>query len=188
MRSVKALIIVIGSAALCAACSGGKVDFKVDAFSKNDMCIVKVDDKKQVCYGDKRSDAEEILGAGTQNGAEEKYDFGASVIYRDDAVVGIVLHEESKGRFETVRGAKIGDSKDRIMKLYGEKYAIQATENNLDYAYDLKNKKFIDQVTLGRTTVGEGNNIYDLSMMFGPDSSGASFIGLIDYRAAISFS
>lgn len=188
MRLFKASVIVIGLTVLFSACSVEKKEFKADTFSNNDMCIVKVDEKVQVCYGEKRSDAEKVLGAGTQNGAEKKYDFGASVIYRDDTIVGIVLREESKGIFQTVRGAQIGDNKDQIMKMYGEKYAIQETENNLDYAYDSEKKKFIDKATLSQTTVGEGNNIYDISMMFDPSSSGASFIALLDYRAAISLS
>ncbi|MBE9913289.1 hypothetical protein G8C92_04435 [Paenibacillus donghaensis] len=123
---------------------------KPDTLSKEDLCIVKDDDSKsKVCFGMSRADAEKVLGTGVKE-MYDKYDYGVSVIYRDGKTVSvIILDADSKNVYSTIRGLKSGDSKETVLKLYGDKYPImrETEPHTVDYVYDLKNKKFIGEVS-----------------------------------------
>ncbi len=176
------LIIVIG-------CSTGG-HFKADTFSKDDMCIVQSDGgKDKICYGMARSDVEKILGTGQQGGLKNiEYDQGVSIFYRNDLVAGVSLEQGSQSKYKTSRGAEIGMTKADIKKLYGEKYAVEHGERNLDYLYDSVTERFIDNVSLGKNENMEDKvNTYSFSVMF--DSSGvlADRIMLLDLKMAVYF-
>lgn len=93
---------------IMAGCSGGASEFKADAFSKEDLCIVESGGSHaKICYGDSRSKVEKTLGQGKDLGALGfVYDNGVTVMYRDDAAAGILLKEESAGKFKTIRGLR----------------------------------------------------------------------------------
>lgn len=163
---------------LLAGCGSGD-----GSFSKDDLCIVKIESDQKVCYGDSRSDAENVVGKGESNVfGWFKYADGVSLGYRDDKVVMLTLEGESQGAYKTVKGASIGDSKVDIMKIYGE-YAIELGEKNLDYIYDSINETYLDEGPEG-VTAEEREAIYHvLSALF--DSDGyASTIMILDNRMA----
>lgn len=153
-RYLRLLIMIL--VVLLIGCSSG--NFKPDTLSKNDLSIVKLDDKKSmVSYGMKRADAEKILGTGKKDElGRYEYDFGVSIGYRvdkdsgDETVAFIMLEEESSNVYSTIRGSKIGDLKSEVMKLYGEKYPMPTyrVDRDISYVYDLKNKRFLGQVTI----------------------------------------
>lgn len=176
------LLIVIG-------CSAGH-DFKADTFSKEDMCMLKSDsDKDKICYGMARSDVEKILGAGQPGGFTNlfEYDAGVSIFYRNDVVAGLSLEEGSKGKYRTSRGAEIGMTKADIKKLYGEKYALELAEQNLDYFYDSGDRKFLDEISIGTIqTPEEMISTYIFSAMF-DETISANRIMLLDKRMAMHF-
>ncbi|WP_339271465.1 hypothetical protein NYE54_08260 [Paenibacillus sp. FSL K6-1330] len=147
----KGLFIVV-LLLLMAGCSGSNGGLKTNTLSKDDLCIVKDDDSKsKVCFGMSQTDAEKILGTGAKD-IMYKYDYGVSVVYRNDKTVSmIVLDTESKNVYSTVRGMKNGDLKENVLKLYGDTYPIvrETEPHSIDYVYDIKNKKFIGEVSFG---------------------------------------
>jgi outer membrane protein assembly factor BamE (lipoprotein component of BamABCDE complex) len=172
------LLIVIG-------CSAGG-HFKADTFSKDDMCIVQSDGgKDKICYGMARSDVEKILGTGQQGSFKSiEYDPGVSIFYRNDVVAGVTLEQGSQSKYKTSRGAEIGMTKADIMKLYGEKYAVEHGERNLDYIYNSATDKFLDSVSLNKE---ESVNAYIFSVILDSTAVSADRITLLDMRMAVFF-
>lgn len=123
-----------------------------DTLSKSDLCIVKSDDAKQkVCYGMTRSKAEKVLGSGQKSTIGFKYDHGVQVMYRKNDRIA-TIHLSEKGVYKTARGAQIGDSKESLLALYGEKYPNVRDKSKpytVEYAYDSKEKKFIGEASYG---------------------------------------
>ncbi|QMV40341.1 hypothetical protein [Cohnella cholangitidis] len=174
---------------IMAGCSGRASEFKADTFSKDDLCIVESGGSRaKICYGDSRSEVEKALGQGKDTGAlGYVYDNGVTVMYRDDAAAGILLKEESAGKFKTVRGASISDSKSSIKRLYGEKVALDATEHNLDYIYDSRADRFFDGGPNDpRQTMEDSVDTYILSALFNEDGY-ATLLMVIDRRMAVYF-
>lgn len=144
MKRVFQYMLSIVMLALLMGCSS---EFKPDTLSENDLCIVKEDDSKsKVCFGMERSEAEEILGQATKN-IMMRYDYGVSVVYREDTVAYITLDEKSKDIYKTVRGVQVGDDKENVLKLYGEKYPIMRTTSpeTVDYVYDNVKGNFVGE-------------------------------------------
>jgi len=167
-------------------CRGG--DFKPDSFSASDMCIVGVHSNEKICYGDTRVKAEKILGSGSKDLFGYTYDFGVTLMLRDDIVVGLSLDEGARDVYQTARGAKIGMSKSEIKKLYSNKYAIDVEEHNLDYFYDMKNKKFLGKGTVEGIKASDVSvNTFLLSSLFNDDGY-ASRIMLLDHKYAMTMS
>lgn len=149
------------------------------------MCIVKVDSKDKVCYGDQRNKAEIIVGSVNQRIANHilNYDFGVTIMYRNDIVAGIVLKEESKGIYITGRGSTIGDSKSELKKEYSEKYALDKVDLTLDYFYDTDKNTFLgDENWRNNNSELELEKVYVVSFMFDEDK--ASRIFLMDLKMA----
>lgn len=113
------------------------VNMEPDTFFKQDMAIFKTDNsQEQVSYGMSRKAAEKVLGngkAGIPN--SYTYEFGVSVIYRNNKVVSLALTGEPQGVYRTARGAELGMSKTAIKELYGAKYAIE-NDKYMDYYYN----------------------------------------------------
>jgi len=145
----------------------------------------KEDLKAEVCYGMTRADAEKIVGeAEEDNGVSTNYDSGVKLFFRDQTVVGIGLIDGSQGIYQTARGAEVGVTFDKIKQLYGEKYALQISERNLDYAYDTDAKKFLSEVESGRKNQIESEPIHLFSMMLGEDDK-VSILLLMDRKMAV---
>jgi len=143
IKRVFALMLII----VMAGCSTESI--KPNTLSVDDLCIHRDDDKKnKVCYGMSRSDAEKVLGTGEKS-IMFKYDYGVGIIYRDDKIVSIALDQDSKNVYNTIRGSKIGNLKEDVLTLYGDKYPIIRTTSpqSLDYVYDIENNKFIGEVS-----------------------------------------
>lgn len=181
---VPILIVVV---LMLVSCSNN-TEFQPDTFSQKDMAVSKSDDPDfLVHYGMKKSDVEKLLGAGKDNkNFGTSYDFGITVMYRDDNVAAIALGEESKGIYKIVRGAEIGMTKDEIKSLYSEKYAIDEAEYNLDYYYDSVSEKFLGKASITNSNVKSEEDfekIYILSVVF--DHEGfANRIMILDNRMA----
>ena len=110
-----------------------------EKFTAEDMGIVRLDNGQKVYYGMNRAEAEEVLGKGEEHARGVfNYDSGIAVFYRDDAVVAIRMEEESKGHYQTTRGAEIGMQIDEIKQRYGEQYEPSQSDDILDYFYDYK--------------------------------------------------
>ncbi|MFC5532363.1 hypothetical protein [Cohnella yongneupensis] len=131
------LIVIMGVIVLLAGCGGN--DFKPNAFSKADACIVKSDShSKKVCYGDTRTKAEKVLGDGEEFvGEYYEYENGVVIGYRKNKVVAISLREESEGEYSTARGAEAGMEEKAIKRLYGAKSVNGNTEYGLTYYIDM---------------------------------------------------
>ncbi|BBI32400.1 hypothetical protein [Cohnella abietis] len=179
MKSVLRLTVLVLLISAAVGCSGGS--FKPNTFSLSDMCIVKIDNKSKVCYGDTRSQAEKVLGSGTKSVFGYDYDFGVSLGFRDDKVVLLSFDEDAKGVYRTARGAKIGILKSDVEKLYGDKYAGEDGEY-LHYLYDSKGNEFISEVPPGwvETDYDVGVNTFVLQVYF-DDNGYTNQIELIDY-------
>lgn len=109
------------------------------------------------------------------------------VAYRGDVAVGFQLMEGSEGVYQTARDARVGMSKADVMKLYGHNYSYEATQNNLDYACDMKTGKFVDKAQVFSVAVQQKREeIFLVYAMFDGNKGGvASQIGLIDQKMAI---
>ncbi|MFC3802783.1 hypothetical protein [Cohnella sp. GCM10012308] len=167
-------------------CSGGSgAGFKADTFSDKDMCIVQTEGEATICYGAPRTDVEKILGSGKESDLTNftSYEDGIiNIAYRDDLVAAIGLGEDSKGNYKTARGAEAGMTKDELKKLYGKKHAIEAREQNLDYAYDNKNNKYVSDLT-GQPPE-ELLQTYAVSVMFNEEGRARSIM-LLDRKMAM---
>lgn len=151
------LILVLGG------CSGS--DEPKEKFTAEDMGIVRLDNGQKVYYGMNRAEAEEVLGKGQEHARGVfDYDSGIAVFYRDDAVVAIRMEEESKGHYQTTRGAEIGMQIDEIKQRYGEQYEPSQSDDILDYFYDYKKGKFLEKNS--PETEEEARNIFIFSSMF----------------------
>ncbi|OIB04028.1 hypothetical protein AK95_10470 [Paenibacillus sp. LC231] len=151
------LILVFGG------CSGS--DEPKEKFTAEDMGIVRLDNGQKVYYGMNRAEAEEVLGKGQEHARGVfDYDSGIAVFYRDDAVVAIRMEEESKGHYQTTRGAEIGMQIDEIKQRYGEQYEPSQSDDILDYFYDYKKGKFLEKNS--PETEEEARNIFIFSSMF----------------------
>jgi outer membrane protein assembly factor BamE (lipoprotein component of BamABCDE complex) len=188
LLEVKKMIAVLILLLIVIGCSAGS-HFKADTFSKDDMCIVQTDGgKDKICYGMTRSDVEKILGIGQQGqqgGLKNiEYDTGVSIFYRNDVVAGVSLEQGSQSKFKTSRGAEIGMTKADIKKVYGEKYAVEHGERNLDYIYDSVTDKFLNSVSLNKE---ESVNAYIFSVILDSTAVSADRITLLDMRMARYF-
>ncbi|TCZ74631.1 hypothetical protein E0485_19400 [Paenibacillus albiflavus] len=152
LKTITVLMLLFS--VLLSGCGEGK--FKPDTMSKDDIAIMKIDDKNaKIYYGMKRSEAEKILGNGNKD-ILIKYDFGVEIMYRvnkennEETVALISLDEGSKKIYSTIRGIKVGDLKSDVIKSYGEKYPVPTMKIDRDiaYYYDLKLKKFMGQESL----------------------------------------
>ncbi|MFD0717274.1 hypothetical protein [Paenibacillus sp. GCM10027626] len=145
---IKRILAVMLLVVLVGCNTGGTL--KPNTLSVDDLCIYKDDDKKnKVCYGMSRSEAEKILGTGTKEAFGIRYDYGVKILYRVDNIAMIVLDKDSKNVYSTVRGNKIGNLKEDVLKTYGDKYPIirETSPQSIDYIYDLENKKFLGEVS-----------------------------------------
>jgi len=184
------VIAALLSLLIAAGCSSGSESiadsYEPDTFSDKDRCIMKKEDlKAEVCYGMTRAEAEKVVG----DPEEDKevfanYASGVKLFYRDQAVAGIALLEDSQGVYQTARGAEKGMSFDDIKKLYGEKYANQVTERNLDYSYDTEAKKFLSDEETSRMNQIESKPIHLFSMTLGDDDKVVSLF-LMDRKMAV---
>lgn len=189
MNLKKSIMLVAMLFTITACSSGNDVADKLepDTFSEQDMAIYKVDNtKERVSYGMNRKDAEKVLGTGVEAATNTyKYESGVGVLYRDDKAVAITLKRESQGVYRTARGAGVGMSTARITELYGEKYAINSTENNQQYHYDTEAKQFMDVAALlqnpGSKEALRGRHIFSASY---DGDKNATEIFLIDGLAA----
>jgi hypothetical protein len=154
------------------------------------MCIVQLDEGKgEICYGMARSNVESLLGTGEKGAFKSTvYAAGVSIMYRNDTVAGISLEQNSKGRYKTARGAVIGMSKAEIKKLYGEEYAVEHGERNLDYFYDSASKRFVTDLSSSKNqTQEEMVSTYILSVIMDSTAVSAERIMLLDTRMAVYF-
>ncbi|BBI32671.1 hypothetical protein [Cohnella abietis] len=184
MKSFLRLTVLVLLITVAVGCSGGS-SFKPNTFSSSDMCIVKINNKSKVCYGDSRSQAEKVLGSGTKSPFGYEYDFGVKLAFRDDKIVFLSFDEDAKGVYRTARGAKIGMLNSDVKKLYGNKYSGE-DGIYLGYFYDSKDKKFIDEVPPTWTDPNSdiGVNTFVLQAYF-DDNGYTDRIMLIDYQYAI---
>lgn len=165
---------------------GGNNSFKQDSFSNKDMCVVNIDSAKEICYGQTQTDAEKVVGTGEQGFAKNvvNYDFGISLMYRNDEVVGISINEESKGIYKTARGAEVGISKEDSKNMYSNKYAIDKATYNLDFFYDTSTNKFLGDKSLESQRIkDELEKVFVLSFMYSSDNQ-ADRIMLLDLKMA----
>lgn len=170
---------------MLAGCSSGGEN--KGQLTKNDMCVTQIDSKSKVCYGDSKVDVEKKIGIGIKGITENflDYDFGITVMYRDDVVAGLSLKEESIDIYKTSRNIGIGDSNETIKEVYSTKYGMEnAEQRNLDYFYYTETNSFIGKTTLDSLKeLEEKEKVYMLSFMF--DSEGnADRIWLTDYKMA----
>lgn len=168
-----------------AGCSSGGGD----AFTKDDMCIVKVDDEQaKVCYGMDRAEVEKVLGEGEKSVSANlfTYDQGANIWYRGDMAAGISLDKDSKGVYKAIRGAESGMLKEDIKRLYGKKHAVELTNKNLDYAFNENEKKFLSESDLKSFQKPEEmEHTYQFSAMFDEDGYAESIM-LLDRKMAMN--
>lgn len=110
MRKIILVVIVI---LLLAGCSSQR------GLSRADLCVQRVEDKAQICYGMERAEVEKVAGKGeiAPHGKYLIYNNGLAVNYRDNAVSLIYITEGDY--YEHVSGAKIGDLPDELRKKYG---------------------------------------------------------------------
>jgi len=157
VKTIVGLCLVISI--LLSGCGGGK--FKPDTMSMNDIGIMKIDDENsKVYHGMIRSDAEKILGNGSKESFFVTYDFGIQILYRfnqennEETVALIVMSRNSKKKYSTLRGAKIGDLKNDVIQLYGENHFIPGIDRERDftYYYDLKTDKFLGRQFLSNNS------------------------------------
>ncbi|NGP61236.1 hypothetical protein FLT15_23680 [Paenibacillus thiaminolyticus] len=136
MRKIILVVIVI---LLLAGCSSQR------GLSRADLCVQRVEDKAQICYGMERAEVEKVAGKGeiAPHGKYLIYNNGLAVNYRDKAVSLIYITEGDY--YEHVSGAKIGDLPDELRKKYGtasvDGQGIR--DGSIAYDYDLKNKKLL---------------------------------------------
>ncbi|GIQ69807.1 hypothetical protein DUZ99_18030 [Xylanibacillus composti] len=178
---MKVWIAFLG-ASLLTACGGG--EFEPDAYSVDDMCVVQVDTEERVCYEMTRSEIEAVLGAGTEGSfGWIEYEGGVTVAYRDEQAAGLFLDRTSAGKYRTARGAESGMSKDEIKQLYGTKAAVELGGNNLDYFYDSKEGRALEE--LPRKSQEEMMDVHVISFL--QFEHGADRIMLLDARMAMYF-
>ena len=184
---MKSLVLVLFLTSL--VLSGCSSSSEKDSISKSDLCIIHIDSGKEVCYGMNRSEAEKVLGNGKQSVPGYEYDFGVKILYRKDTIAGIQLIDDSKGVFKTAGGAEVGMSKSEIKKLYGDKYALELAEHNLDYYYDSSNKTFLGKVSIDqKRTPEESKSIYLISIVTDFNEGNTSGIFISDLWMARTFS
>ncbi|MRN52011.1 hypothetical protein [Paenibacillus monticola] len=172
-RSILALLFLI----LLTACGSSKSGLTAD-----DLAIVKVDnDKEIVRYGMSRASVEKVLGEGEKSDVINivSYENDVSVLYRDNAVVAILLSEESNGIFKTLQGAEINMNKEDLEKIYGHDNVIEKAKN-LDYIYDSIEGKYLSDMPVDPK---DRTKIYHVSVMFN-DNGEAENISLLDNNAA----
>ncbi|MBB3132151.1 hypothetical protein FHS19_006878 [Paenibacillus rhizosphaerae] len=178
----RGFVLLIITIFILSGCSGGKQTEKI---TKDDMGIEKIDSGKKVTYGMSRVDAEAVLGTGEKSGSRGLFEYGSGVFvaYRDDAVVAIMLSDESKGVFKTTRGAEVGMLKAKLEEIYGHSYLPNESESNLDYVYDSKAGKYLDKNS-PRLSDEEATNTYVISAMFN-ENGYADRIYLLDNKYSI---
>ncbi|MDP5276150.1 hypothetical protein [Chengkuizengella axinellae] len=165
-------------------CSGKEYS-EPDTLSKEDLCIIKIEDSKKVCYGMSKEDTEEILGAAlVEDSFYNDYDFGVRVGYREDLVAFIFLNYQSKDIYQTSRGAQVGMSREDIKNLYGSKY-VNELDYELRYAFDSNNNIFLDYEM--RNNNLESLNIEDMEKTYIThfsflDDDTIEFLSLLDAR------
>lgn len=180
MKRVFQYMLSIVILALLMGCSS---EFKPDTLSMNDIAIIKVDGNKKVFHGMERSQAENILGRGIEGDFKQiNYDFGVSIRYRveeskKETVAMILLDEKSKGVYKTGRGAAIGDSREDLLELYGDKYPVPTlnVETDFSYVYDLESKVFLGEVSLKNSPdpnkSDELRNQIGVDLLFGKENN-----------------
>lgn len=149
---VKSLIVLLF--VLLVGCGSGAKD----GISVDDLAIVKVDDESQVVkYGMSREEVESVLGQPEEK-YSSKYPYGIDVKYREDKIVLLRLTEESEGSFKIFNGAKIGMTKDDVIKLYGEDN-VQKSSESLSVYYDTEQKKYLDEKMIEEYPPEEYTNV-----------------------------
>ncbi|MRN52559.1 hypothetical protein [Paenibacillus monticola] len=176
---LRALILTILIISLM-GCSSG---FKPDTFSEKDFAFQKVDDvNAKIHYGMTRKEVEKILGEGEESYlASVIYKNGVIVMYSKEKVVGFALSEDSHGFYKTSRGVEVGMSKQNIIELFGEKYAIETPEGSLDYMYNLEDKKLLSNEFLKTADQKYKENTYLFTAFFNEDGSIRN-VYLLDHR------
>ncbi|MFH5187086.1 hypothetical protein ACHHV8_33390 [Paenibacillus sp. TAB 01] len=181
---MKNLLILLTFCFGLVACGEGS---DTTVFTKDDLCIESLGNKAMVCYGMDKTDAEKTLGTGTKENFWLDYDNGVKVMYRDQKVVMILLVEKSEKSYSTVRGAKVGDLKDSILKLYGEKYPIvrEKSPRSVDYVYDLIGKKFIDASSIEKIKLESQKDHLFFSTVLNDNDDRVKMIYLSDLQATM---
>ena len=150
MRKILAACMAAVTMILMVSCGGEQ--FEPHVMTKEDIGAVRVSDGEKITYGMKRFDVEKILGKSDSDSTEStsiSYDGGKiSIFYRstDDVgktlttdqqtVAGIQLGADSAGAYESPRGLQVGDTRDDILKAYGE-YPGVNSEFSVTYQYDV---------------------------------------------------
>jgi hypothetical protein len=91
-----------------------------------------------------------------------------------------------KEKFKTSRGARVEMSKESIKQMYGEKYAVENGERNLDYFYDSISGK--DLESMPALNQNDSINTYIFSAVFDSNEGSVEHIHLIDMRMAVYLS
>lgn len=157
--------------------------FEPDSFSKDDLAIIKEDDPKfKLSYGMSKTDVEKLLGKAKEDDSTNfrifSYDFGVTIMYREDMVAAIMLSDDSKEIYQTARGASVGMTKEQIKEVYGSKYAVGDHDYNINYIYDSKNDRFIE--SSGSKEPEDLEQIYSMSAKVVDGEVDSIF--LMDYR------
>ncbi|ETT53485.1 MULTISPECIES: hypothetical protein [unclassified Paenibacillus] len=162
------------------------VSMEPDTFSKQDMAIFKADNSKErVSYGMSRKAAEKVLGKGTVGLPNSySYEFGVSVIYRDNKVVSMAMAGEPQGVYRTARGAELGMSKTRIKELYGTKAAIE-NDKYMDYYYNSESGQLYERAVKEWNSL-TGDALRDIQMLstLYDEAGNARIIILMDGQVA----
>lgn len=162
---------------------GCSSEFKPDTFSEKDFGIHKVNDENaKVHYGMTRFESEKVLGTGEETYLDSViYENGVVVSYSNEKVVGLSLNDESRGFYRTSRGVEVGISKEKLLELFGEKYAIETPEGTLDYMYNIEDERLLSADFLKSVDKKYEENTYLFTIFFDTDETIDSLY-LIDHR------
>ncbi|NGZ75230.1 hypothetical protein [Saccharibacillus alkalitolerans] len=176
--------------AMTVGCGGEREEkFEPNVFSERDMCIVKAEETgSRVCYGMEREEAEKAVGAlvGEEKPGGIAYEEGVRLTYRENKVVGMDLLEDSRGRYQTARGAQVGMSREELVKLYGDRYMKPESPGMLVYYYDSRTKELLTEANpeMMKGGMDEAQDWYTASVILRADDK-AEFISLMDRRRAV---
>lgn len=114
------------------------------------------------------------------------YEGGIQLFYRKDEVAAIRLTEESEGRYQTARGAKVGMPQNEMVKLYGDQYMDSPGSGFLDYFYDSENDKLLTDPTqdLPPGSPEDAEKIHLVSTKLDADEHAESIL-ILDRRWAV---
>lgn len=181
--------MIAGLALIVTGCgSSAQEEAPLDAMTASEGCIVKIDDPaKKICYGMKMSEVEAIAGAGEESDQKmlgHQYEGGLKVVYRGDKAAFLSLQGEEVA-YTTIRGVGNGTGKAEMKARYGEQYAINEAEPNLDYYFDLESETPLGMEALkNQKTPDEMEGTLVVSASLGSDGKVRSIM-VMDRRMAI---